>query len=116
MLDVEWAHGIAPGAQIVLYAGNYAALQTQSLVNTLVAATTDNRCPVITISWAQCGEPKSFFKMLDKSYKRGAAQGQTIFVATGDVGVAGPTNFDSKTGGCQIPSKPNIEENAGRRT
>lgn len=111
LLDVEWAHGLAPGAQIVLYAGNYPALQTQGLVNTLIAATTDNRCPVITISWAQCGQPKSFFKMLDKSYKRGAAQGQTIFVATGDVGVAGPTN--GKRGGCAVPKKPTIEENAG---
>ena len=113
VLDVEWSHGIAPGAQIVLYAGNYPALQTQGLVNTLIAATTDNRCPIVSISWAQCGVPKSFFKMLDGYYKRGAAQGQTIFVATGDVGVAGPTLFDRKTGGCQLPSKPTIEENAG---
>jgi subtilase family serine protease len=112
LLDIQWAHGLAPGAEIVLYAGNYPTLGTQGLVNTLIAATTDNRCPVITISWAQCGMPKSFFKMLDNSYKRGAAQGQTIFVATGDVGVAGPTN-GKKGGGCQIPSKPNIEENAG---
>jgi subtilase family serine protease len=82
-------------------------------VNTLVAATTDNRCPIVSISWAQCGVPKSFFKMLDNYYKRGAAQGQTIFVATGDVGVAGPTLFDRRTGGCQVPRKPTVEENAG---
>jgi subtilase family serine protease len=113
ILDVEWSHGTAPGAQIVLYAGNYPALQTQGLVNTLVAATTDNRCPIVSISWAQCGVPKSFFKMLDNYYKRGAAQGQTIFVATGDVGVAGPTLFNRRTGGCQVPTKPTIEENAG---
>lgn len=113
VLDVEWSHGIAPGAQIVLYAGNYPALQTQGLVNTLIAATSDNRCPIVSISWAQCGVPKSFFKMLDNYYKRGAAQGQTIFVATGDVGVAGPTLFNRRTGGCQTPSKPTIEENAG---
>jgi kumamolisin len=69
--------------------GQLPALQTQGLVNTLVAATTDNRCPIVSISWAQCGVPKSFFKMLDNYYKPGAAQGQTIFVATGDVGVAG---------------------------
>lgn len=113
VLDVEWSHGLAPGAQIVLYAGNYPALQTQGLVTTLIAATTDNRCPVISISWAQCGVPKSFFRMLDNYYRRGAAQGQTIFVATGDVGVAGPTLFNRRTGGCQVPKKPTIEENAG---
>ncbi len=113
LVDVEWTHGIAPGAQIVLYAGNHAGLGTQGLVDTLTAATADNRCPIVSISWAQCGEPKSFFKMLDKSYKRGAAQGQSIFVATGDVGVAAPTLFDRRTGGCRLPTKPTIEENAG---
>ncbi len=112
LVDVEYAHGLAPGAQIVLYAGNFPARGTQGLVDTLRAATTDNRCGTITISWAQCGEPKSFFKMLDDSYKRGAAQGQSIFVATGDVGVAAPA-FDRKTGGCVAPKKPGIEENAG---
>jgi subtilase family serine protease len=110
ILDIQWSHGIAPGAQIVLYAGNYPSLGTQGLVNTLIAATTDNRCAAIAISWAQCGQSKSFFRMLDKHYKRGAAQGQSIFVATGDVGVAGPTNGKR---GCQVPPKPNIEENAG---
>lgn len=113
LVDIQYAHGLAPGAEIVLYAGNYPALRTQGLVNTLKAATADNRCGAITISWAQCGEPKSFFKMLDQSYKRGVAQGQTIFVATGDVGVGAPTLFNRRTGGCQFPSKPGIEENAG---
>lgn len=103
LLDVQWAHGIAPGAQIVLYAGNYPALGTDGLVNTVIAATTDNRCAAISISWAQCGLPKSFFKMLDKHFKRGAAQGQSIFVATGDVGV----------NGCNVPNKRTIQENAG---
>ncbi len=112
LVDIEYAHGLAPGAQVVLYAGNLPALGTRGLVDTLRAATTDNRCGTITISWAQCGEPKSFFKMLDDSYKRGAAQGQSIFVATGDVGVAAPV-FSRKAGGCVAPKKRGIEENAG---
>jgi len=111
LVDVEYAHGIAPGAQIVLYAGNFPALGTQGLVDTLKAATTDNRCGAITISWAQCGEPKSFFRMLNDSYTRGAAQGQSIFVATRDVGVGAPA-FSRKTRGCVAPKKPGIEENA----
>jgi len=112
LVDLEYAHGIAPGAQVVLYAGNFPSLGTQGLVDGLRAATSDDRCAVVTISWAQCGEPKSFFRMLDDSYKRGAAQGQTIFVATGDVGVAAPA-FSRRTGGCVAPTKPGIEENAG---
>jgi subtilase family serine protease len=113
LVDLEYAHGLAPGAEIVLYAGDFPSLGTQGLVDTLRAATADNRCAVITISWAQCGQPKSFFRMLDDSYARGAAQGQSIFVATGDVGVAGPTLFNRRTGGCDVPKKPTIEENAG---
>lgn len=111
--DIEYAHGIAPGATIVLYAGNYPSLGTNGLVDTLKAAVTDNRCAVITISWAQCGEPKAFFKALDHLYKRGAAQGQSIFVATGDVGVGAPGKLDRATGGCSAATKPAIEENAG---
>ena len=113
LVDIEYAHGLAPAAQIVLYAGDYPNLRTQGLVDTLKAATADNRCGIITISWAQCGKPKSFFRMLDASYRRGAAQGQSILVATGDVGVAAPTLFDRRTGGCQRPPRPGIEENAG---
>jgi len=118
MLDVEYAHAIAPGAEIVLYAANAGQTATspvQALVDTADAAVTDTsyRCASLAISWAQCGEPPTFYKSLDKIFARGAAEGQSIFVATGDVGVAAPTLFNRKTGGCQVPSKPEIEENAG---
>lgn len=113
LVDIEYAHGLAPGAEVVVYAGNVAGLGPQGLVDTLKAATADNRCGAIAISWAQCGEPKSFYRMLDDSYARGASQGQSIFVATGDVGVGGPTLFNRRTGGCRTPTRPTIEENAG---
>ena len=71
-------------------------LGTQGLVDTLHAATADNRCGAITISWAQCGEPKSFFRMLNDSYARGAAQGQSIFVATGDDGSPADGQFGQR--------------------
>jgi len=117
MLDVEYAHGIAPGAKIVLYAANAGDLApdpAQALVDTAMAAVTDttNHCKSVAISWAQCGEPTSFYTNLETNvFKPGAAEGQSIFVATGDLGTAAPP-----LGSCTVPTKsgkPNIEENAG---
>jgi subtilase family serine protease len=116
MLDVEYAHGIAPGASIVLYAGdagNSAPAPAQTLVDTVSAAVADttHHCASIAISWAQCGEPASFYQNLDTIFARGASEGQSIFVATGDVGTAAPS-----PGSCTFPpkpAKPNILENAG---
>jgi subtilase family serine protease len=117
MLDVEYAHGIAPGAEIVLYAANAGtsvADPVQALVDSAIAAVSDttHHCFSVAISWAQCGEPTSFYTNLETNvFKPGAVEGQSIFVATGDVGTAAPP-----LGSCVVPSKaakPNIEENAG---
>jgi subtilase family serine protease len=117
LLDIEYAHGLAPGAAIVLYAANAGlsnSNRTSNLVDTAIAATSDkvHHCYTVAISWAQCGEPSSFFTNLEKNaFMPGAAQGQSIFVATGDVGAAA-----SAPGSCAVPptpAKPNIEENAG---
>ena len=116
MLDVEYAHGLAPGATIVLYAANAgtsASDPVTALVDTLQAAVSDttHRCSSVGVSWAQCGEPASFFTNLDTIYQQGDAEGQSIFVATGDLGSAAPAPDT-----CTVPSfprKPYIEENAG---
>jgi subtilase family serine protease len=116
MLDVEYAHGIAPGAKIVLYAanaGNLAPDPAQALVDTAMAAVADSthHCHSLAISWAQCGEPTSFYTNLETNiFKPGAAEGLSIFVATGDLGTAAPP-----LGSCTVPTraaKPSIEENA----
>ncbi len=117
LLDIEYAHGLAPEAAIVLYAANAgtsASNPAQALVDTAIAATSDkvHQCHTLAISWAQCGEPSSFFTNLEKNaFMPGVAQGQSIFVATGDVGAAAPA-----PGSCTVPpkpAKPYIEENAG---
>ena len=51
--------------------------------------------------------------MLDNYYRRGAAQGQTIFVATGDVGVAGPTLFNRQDG--RLPDPEEAHHRGERR-
>ena len=116
VLDAEYAHGIAPGASIVLYAANAGSETGDSvtpLVDSLKAAVSDSGrlCASVAVSWAQCGLPVSFYQMLDTIFAQGASEGQSIFVATGDVGTAA-----SKLGSCLVPPKPasaNIEENAG---
>jgi subtilase family serine protease len=116
MLDVEYAHGIAPGASIVLYAANAgtsASAPVQALVDTVNAIVNDktHNCLSVAISWAQCGEPTSFYTNLDMIFQQGAMEGKSIFVATGDLGTAAP-----KLGSCVVPPEPataNIEENAG---
>jgi subtilase family serine protease len=113
ILDVEYAHGIAPGATIVLYAadaGNDAPDPVTALVDTVKAAVDDttNNCATLAVSWAQCGEPSSFFTNLDGIFAQGASEGKSIFVATGDVGTSAPVPST-----CGATRKPDIEENAG---
>jgi kumamolisin len=115
MLDVEYAHGLAPGAEVVVYAANAGTLEpdpAQSLVDTVTAIVNDttHNCEQVAVSWAQCGEPSSFFTALSAIFQQGADEGESIFVATGDLGTAAPS-----PGNCQVPPVPrkqNIEENA----
>jgi subtilase family serine protease len=115
ILDVEYAHGLAPGATIVLYAADAstsAADPADNLVGTISAIVNDktNNCKSVAVSWAQCGEPASFFTNLSILFQQGATEGESIFVATGDLGTAAPS-----PGNCFVPPKPprpNIEKNA----
>ena len=113
MLDIEYAHGIAPGASIVLYAGDAGETAPDpvgALVDTVsrVVNDTTHNCATVAISWAQCGEPTSFFNNLDNLFAQGVSEGKSIFVATGDVGPAAPVPTT-----CGATKKPDIEENAG---
>lgn len=115
ILDVEYAHGLAPGAEIVFYAsdaGTGAADPADDLVDTISAIVNDSNhhCLSVAVSWAQCGEPSSFFTNLSGIFQQGTVEGQTFFVATGDLGTAAPS-----PGNCDVPPVPrhqNIEENA----
>jgi subtilase family serine protease len=115
ILDVEYAHGLAPGAEIVVYAANAGTLApdpAQALVDTVSAIVNDttHNCKSVAVSWAQCGEPASFYTNLSGLFEQGATEGESIFVATGDLGTAAPS-----LGNCTVPPKParpNIEENA----
>ena len=51
LLDIEWAHAVAPGAPIRVYIGNGA----NALPDAIKRAVTDNACSSISISYAFCG-------------------------------------------------------------
>jgi len=114
MLDIEYAHGLAPGAEIVLYAANAATDNPngpQDLVDTIVAINNDtkHKCNTVAVSWAQCSAP-SFFTTLDGYFQQGAMEGKSFFVASGDTGAAGIVQGPD---GCVTGKTRHIEENAG---
>ena len=82
-LDVQWAHAAAPGASIYFYLGS-------DLVTDITAAVNDDLCGAISISYAFCGLQSSFMlNTMDPVFMRAAAQGQSVFIASGDQGSAG---------------------------
>ncbi len=89
LLDIEWAHAAAPGAAIRVYIGNSAKAKIDPLVDALQQAVTDNACGAISISYGYCGGSSSFYtSTLDQIFAQAAAQGQSVFISSGDQGAA----------------------------
>ena len=87
-LDVEWAHAIAPGAQIVVVDAN-----SQSLSDLMAGVTTAAAQPgvsVVTMSWG-FAEGQSVFAADKANYDSVFnAPGVTFLASTGDYGVSDP--------------------------
>jgi subtilase family serine protease len=99
-LDVEYAHAAAPGAPITAYLGN----GPNATVDALARAVGDNTCGAVSLSFAFCGAGPSFFSgTLDPILAQAEAQGQAVFVATGDEGAAG---LKATSSGCVTASGP----------
>jgi hypothetical protein len=100
LLDVEWAHAIAPGAPIRLYLSQF----TSGALN---KAVTDNACGTINVSFAFCGATASFFTgVMDPIFSQASLQGISTFVSSGDQGAAG---LDTS---CGVASSRNVNEMA----
>lgn len=88
LLDIEWAHVIAPAAGLKVYI----SLKNRSddIVDSIARAVRDNSCAVISISFGFCGasSPAFFSKTLDGFFKQAVAQGISVFVSSGDGGAA----------------------------
>ncbi len=87
-LDVEWAHAIAPGAQIVLVEANSQALP--DLMASVATAASQRGVSVVSISWG-FAEGQSVFASDEATYDSYfTTPGVTFVASTGDYGAADP--------------------------
>jgi hypothetical protein len=94
-LDIELAGAVAPGAKVVLYTSGGTAL-TDGLALAAMRAVEDDLAGVISTSYGECEQylgqsGNAFWNAL---WQQAAAQGQTVFVSSGDGGSAGCDDFD----------------------
>ncbi len=98
-LDVEWAGAVAPGATVNLVVSKSTALSdgvdlsAQYIVD-------HNLAPILTMSYAACESDMgtSGLQFYNALWQQAAAQGMSVFVASGDSGAAGCDASDATTG------------------
>jgi kumamolisin len=90
-LDIQVIHAVAPRAKILVYEG---PADYGSLANTFNRIVSDNRAKVMSVSLGGC-EPailqapdlgRNYFATLNNIFRQAAAQGMSVFVASGDDG------------------------------
>ncbi len=110
MVDVSYAHAVAPGSSIRVYLGDQAHTSAPAILDAIHAAVTEknNPCSAISISFSFCGGSKGFYKTQNGFFAQAAAQGQSVFVATGDFGAAGVKL--NKKGSCVIGTTRSVNE------
>lgn len=84
-LDIEVINEIAPQAQQLVYEGPNS---TQGVNDTYNRIVTDNQAQVVSVSWGECEAQSGTAELqtLDGIFKQAAAQGISIFAASGDSG------------------------------
>jgi subtilase family serine protease len=94
-LDLEWSAAMAPGANVFLvYVGNN---QNADVWDSITYAVDERLANIISVSYGSCepGISSSFQSSMESVFKQAAAQGQTVFAASGDQGstsCSDPTN------------------------
>src|SRR5208282_3182219 len=110
LLDIEWAHAIAPGAPLRAYIGNPSNAKINAIADAIGEAVNDNACSAISISFSTCGGAASYFTgTLDPLFAQAAAQGQSVFVSAGDYGAAGVV-YDLISQTCVAGTTANVNE------
>jgi subtilase family serine protease len=108
--DIEWAHVVAPGAPLKVYTGNDSNAIIDPITDAIQQAVTNNSCSVITVSFEFCGAPTHFYTdTLSPILEQAAAQGQSVFVASGDQGAAG-LMLDTNKGKCVTGTSRHVNE------
>lgn len=84
-MDVELLQGAAPGANILMYEAPNSDQGDINLFNKMVS---DDRASIITTSWGdvESNYPASVLTSMHQAFQEAAAQGQTVFAASGDQG------------------------------
>jgi subtilase family serine protease len=109
LLDLEYAHTLAPGANIINYVGDDNNSSTGlGFLDAAFDAIAQNRCGTISISYGICGANAAFFKEVDSVFAEAAAQGQSIFIASGDEGAAN-LKFSAKQDACVVGKQRGVE-------
>ncbi len=84
-LDIEVVAAMAPSAAQIVYQGPNS---TQGVNDTYNKIVTDNKAQIASISWGECETQSGAAELqtLDGIFKQGAAQGISMFAASGDSG------------------------------
>src|SRR5580692_3047409 len=114
MVDVIYSHAVAPGSSIRVYLGNQKHTSASAILDAIHAAVTEKHspCSAISISFSFCGGSKGFYKTQSGFFAQAASQGQSVFVATGDLGAAG-VKFNPQRGTCSPATSKGINELGG---
>jgi len=109
MVDVNYAHAVAPGSSIRMYLGNQKNTRSSAILDAIHAAVTEKNspCSAISISFSFCGGSKGFYRTQNGFFAQAASQGQSVFIATGDDGAAG-LKLNHK--GCVTGTSRNVNE------
>ncbi len=113
LLDLEWSHAVAPGMAIKFYLGNGSTSTPNGpIIDAIQRAVNDNLCGTISVSFGLCGASNSFFTgTVSPIYTQAAAQGQSIFISSGDQGAAGIV-LNSAMTACVPGTSRNVNEMA----
>ncbi|MBV9281648.1 MAG: S8/S53 family peptidase [Chloroflexi bacterium] len=84
-LDIEIVHAIAPAAHLLVYEAPQGKAGSIAMWNKIVS---DDRAQVVSTSW---GSPETYtdsdeIQAIDQALQEAAAQGQSVFDASGDLG------------------------------
>jgi pseudomonalisin len=110
LLDIEWAHVVAPGVPIHVYIGDARRSRFGPIVDGIQQAVTDNVCGAISVSFGLCGFPNSFYSTTAENiFSQAASQGQTVFISSGDQGAAGIV-FNAAQHACVVARKRHVNE------
>jgi len=104
-LDLEWAGGLAPAAELIVYQGPDA--HDTSLVYAFNEAIGDGRVQVLSDSFVQreSAQPRAIHMAYDASARMAAALGITVVAASGDAGqpaVPSSSPFVTAVGGTRL--------------